>query len=261
MPSVTQRIKTVKQPRGGYVNPRSMTLVQLEDGQLLHAKENIHPSLIGTVVDCLTRLRGGTDPQDAFFVSLEGASRLESTGIEVLSTARRALAMLRAGTPLTDEMIVAGCRLVSYDVAVRAGVHLYNPDASVVPDEHTVQNIRTMVDRSMSFFAEYGPVVRDGFTFRGGYTSLVSSGDGDFLTFDTLWDFKVSVNGPTKDHTLQLIMYWRMGLHSEHDEFDSITHLGLFNPRLNRVYRLAVADIPVSVIAEIERDVIGYGVQ
>ena len=28
------------------------------------------------------------------------------------------------------------------------------------------------------------------FTFEG-YTSIIDSGDGDFLTEDTLWDFKV----------------------------------------------------------------------
>lgn len=97
----------------------------------------------------------------------------------------------------------------------------------------------------------------DGFTFEGGYTDVVSSGDGDFTTSDTLWDFKVSKAKPKKEHTLQLLMYWRMGLHSIHSEFKDIQYLGIYNPQLNVVYRISVNKIPVNVIEEVEHDVIG----
>ena len=66
-------------------------------------------------------------------------------------------------------------------------------------------------------------------TFEGGYTHTVNAGDGDFMTADTLWDFKVSKKKPTKDHTLQLIMYWRMGLHSIHPEYKNVRYLGIVN--------------------------------
>lgn len=49
-----------------------------------------------------------------------------------------------------------------------------------------------MIERALKFFERYGPKILDGFTFEGGYTYIVSSGDGDFITEDTLWDFKVS---------------------------------------------------------------------
>jgi hypothetical protein len=75
----------------------------------------------------------------------------------------------------------------------------------------------------------------DGFTFEGGYTDTVSKGDGDLTTAYTLWDFKVSKAKVKKEYTLQLLMYWRMGLHSVHPEFQSIKYLGIYNPRLNQV--------------------------
>jgi hypothetical protein len=53
-------------------------------------------------------------------------------------------------------------------------------------------------------------------------------------------------------------MYWRMGLHSIHPEFKDIKYLGIYNPRLNTVSRIAVADIPKEVISEVEKEVIGY---
>ena len=33
-----------------------------------------------------------------------------------------------------------------------------------------------------------------GFTFDGAYTNVIGSGDGDYLTKDTLWELKVSKN-------------------------------------------------------------------
>lgn len=98
----------------------------------------------------------------------------------------------------------------------------------------------------------------DGFTFPGGYTDLVTAGDGDFLTADALWDFKVSVKGPTSAHTLQLLMYLLMGRRSGQPAFNSITQLGVFNPRLNAVYQIALADVPSEVVSTVSRDVIGY---
>lgn len=115
-----------------------------------------------------------------------------------------------------------------------------------------------MVTRSLAFFDEYGPIVLDGFTFEGGYTATVQTGDGDFLTADTLWDFKVSAAPPKSDHTLQVLMYYLMGKHSIHPELRAPTHLGIFNPRLNTAYRIAEALIPEDTIADVERHVIGY---
>ena len=115
-----------------------------------------------------------------------------------------------------------------------------------------------MVERSASFLKEFGPIVKDGFTFEGGYTQIVTSGDGDFLTQSTLWDFKVSKKEPTNKYTLQLLMYYLMGSHSIHEEFQSVEELGIFNPRLNKVYLLNINEIPSEVIHRVASEVIGY---
>lgn len=115
-----------------------------------------------------------------------------------------------------------------------------------------------MVNRSLLFFNKYGPITKDGFTFEGGYTKVIDSGDGDFLTSDTLWDFKVSKNNPTSAHTLQLLIYYIMGIHSIHNEFKSIKKLGIFNPRTNCVYLYNVSTIPQGIIDEVSKEVIGY---
>jgi len=157
-----------------------------------------------------------------------------------------------------DDMDVRrACYLVNLDAAYRAGY--YNPDAQTRPDDMTVDHIQTMVKRSLRFFEEFGPVTADGFTFEGGYTDLVHTGDGDFLTADTLWDFKVSVKPPTNAHTLQLLMYYLMGRHSvDAALFEPLEYLGVFNPRLDTVYRVAIDSIPPEVTRAVALDVIGY---
>lgn len=250
MVSVTQRIKQVKQPRGGYINPKQFTVTNLEDSNKLHESENISSNLVGLAVDYMTRFTIGAAAEDAFRISLTGANKIDQ-----MDYAQNLLKTIKG---LDDTSLSAACKMTGYDVCLRSGRAGYRPVEEINPDAKTIANIRTMVGRSVSFFKQYGPIIKDSFTFKGGYTDLVSSGDGDFLTEDTLWDFKVSKKGPTNTHTLQLLMYYLMGMHSVHKEFQSIKKLGVFNPRLNNVYLLDISDIPLDIINEVSKDVIGY---
>jgi hypothetical protein len=251
--SVTQRIKQINQPRGGYINPRTLEVVSLGDGiDALNPGETVSPGLIGSAVDYLTRFMLGDPVKEAFAISMLGARR-----IGMHSKASRLMAGIEG---LDDRSIINAVKLSGFDVCFRSNPGNYRPVEGINPDKATIQNVRTMVERALHFFDEYGPVVFGGFTFEGGYTDTVSSGDGDFMTADTLWDFKVSKSRPTKNHTLQVLMYWRMGLRSIHAEFQNVRYLGVYNPRLNEVYRISVDHIPRDVIVEVDRDVIGYPV-
>ena len=159
---------------------------------------------------------------------------------------------------LDNASIINAMKLVGFDVCFRAGFMGYRPIDEIQPDAMTIDNVRGMVKRSLEFLDYYGPKVLDGFTFEGGYTEIISSGDGDFTTSYTLWDVKVSKDKPKKEYTLQLLMYWIMGLHSIHPEFKNIKFLGIYNPRLICVYRLNVTQISSEVIAEVSARVIGY---
>lgn len=250
MVSVTGRISKIKQPRGGYINPKEFEVFQFNDGIELKTAENIHSSLIGLAVDYLARFMMGTSLEKAFKISLLGAHRVNDSNY--------AGELLKEIRGLDDRSIKNTCKLAGYDVIVRSGVAAYKPVYSIQPDSHTCSNIRMMVERSIVFNEKYGPIIKDGFTFEGGYTSLISSGDGDFLTESTLWDFKVSKSEPTNKHTLQLLVYYLMGLHSIHEEFQEIKELGVYNPRLNKVYLMNIEDIPSEIIAQVSSEVIGY---
>lgn len=255
MYSVTKRVSMVKQPRGGYISPKQFQVIEKNDNMELHENENIHATLIGLAVDYLTRLMMKTPKEMAFHISVKGAERI---GDE--KNAEKLLARIKG---LDNDSILCACKIVGYDICARAGnmgIARYKPVNEIEPNEETIENIRLMVQRSLDFWSEYGPILKDGFTFFGGYTNVVSSGDGDYLSYDTLWDFKVSKAEPQKTHTLQLLMYWIMGCHSIHNEFDTIKKLGIFNPRKNKIYLLKISDIKKEIIQEVEKEVIGYDI-
>lgn len=278
MSSVTNRIKEIKQPRGGYINPNDFTVVEINDGNALFEEENVHGSIIGMVVDYMTRFLLNGEKEKAFSVSLNGAAiAVEMGNKKALKIAKELLNNIKG---LDKNSIINACKLVTFDVWYR------NTSAAMMatgwdetnPDVSTINNIIILINRSLEFFRKYGPITVDGFTFEpengslkdyekmintgkgsyGGYTATVETGDGDFLTEDTLWDFKVSKSKPTNKHTLQLLMYWIMGQHSGRKEFKKIKKLGIFNPRLNVVYLYEINKVSKDIISEIERDVICY---
>ncbi|MGT2895686.1 hypothetical protein ACVRZR_04810 [Streptococcus entericus] len=252
MVSVTQRISAIKQPRGGYVKPSRFEVTQLPIGEELAPAENIHSSLVGLAVDYLTRFTLGTRAEEAFRISLYGAQMIDEL--------EHAWELLESIIGLDSYSITCACQLVGYDVVFRAGRSGYKPVESIVPDMWTIENIRIMVERSLVFFNHYGPVIKDGFNMLGGYTETIDSGDGDFLTSDTLWDFKVSKAKPTAKHTLQVLVYYLMGLQSDDDHFKQLLYLGIYNPRLHHVYRLRIDSVDGETIDTVCREVIGYSV-
>ncbi len=259
MSSVTQRIAMIKQPRGGYIKPSQFSAVKFEDNLTLYDNENIHSSVIGIAVDYLTRFSMGTSVQDSFNISYTGACMAEKLCKK--NSIKTANNLLSGITGLDDRSITNACKLVTYDTWYRNPIGALTAKGveETNPNIETIRNIRILVERSMNFWNEYGPIVKDGFTFApNGYTQIVDSGDGDYLTADTLWDFKVSKSKPTSKHTLQLLMYWIMGQHSGQEIYRDICKIGIFNPKLNMAFLLDVSTITDDVITEVEKNVIGY---
>lgn len=227
--SVTNKVNKTKKP-GRFVKPSSFEKTQLSGGGIesLHSAENINPGLVGITVDYLTRLMTGDTPEATFKTPLMGAYKIDN-----LVQAEDMLGMVKG---LDDTSICSAVQLACFDVVYRAGEAACIPFNEVCPDDGTVDNIRIMVNRSLNFFSTFGPKTADHLTFEGGYTGHVTHGDGDFLTEDTLWDFKVSKQNLQSRSVLQLLIYWRLGVHSIHSEYQNVKYLGIYNPRMNIVY-------------------------
>ena len=257
MYTVSLRAKTYKQPRGGFISPKSFEEYEIFEFEKLYDEENISPSIVGTVVDYMTRFILNDNKEEAFKISLMGAERLSENDLN------KAKKLLENINGLDNGSLTNACKLVGYDTVLRAGAHTYRPIEEINPDSKTLFNILIMIKRSEEFFHEYGPLILDGFSFLGGYNKTVISGDADFLTEDTIWDFKVSKNGLKSAQTLQLYMYYLMGcrtikLNAEYDFKNKIKKLGFFNPRLSKVYIKNISTIDEDTKAEVESEVIGY---
>ena len=249
--TVTQRIKVIQQPTRGYIPVSALSVKQYRDNFSLNGKENIPASNVGLVVDYLTRFRVTGNVNEAFDISILGAKILfhnygmRNKFIECLEL----LESVKAGD------ISSAVQLTAYDDVYRAGI-IDLP--KLLPDEATIENIEIMVNRGDSFLKRFSEV-KTGMTFESGYTDIVVNGDCDYLTDNSLIDFKVLRGNVTNNHTLQILMYYLMGLHSiNSSEFQKVKWLALFNPRKNVVYYINVRRIPEVVIKEVSRDVIGY---
>lgn len=255
MYSVVARVRKVKQPRGGYIPVRSMELVNFSDGTVL-GPLTISPTLAGIVVDAIVRLRLGADPSDVF--SLAGRV-VDVYGVQDEVKWDKYLKDFRSDrTANTDRSLRAV--LVFCDLFQYGFVPAFGPIDLSVPYHKPADRaaIRLMVDRTL-LWLDSRIVVKNGFVMPGGYTPVVSRGDGDLLTKDGLWDYKVSKTSPTSYNTLQLLMYWRMGLHSDDPVAFDVPRLGVFNPFLNRQWSISTADIAEDIIHDVESRVIGYG--
>ena len=187
MYTVTQRAQKFKQPYGGFIRPSAFETIVLDDGKVLNEKENIPPTLIGIVVDYMTRMMTGTPFVQAFFSSIQGAeiaARYKcKTEKEFLNEIERLASIGKKIQGIDDKSIINACKMVSFDVWKRnaiVAIGMNAGDTEVNADEETTENIRIMVERGIHMWEIYGPVVKSGFTFEpNGYTDIVSTGDGD----------------------------------------------------------------------------------
>ena len=249
--SVTQRSKSVKQPRGGYVKRTDFEEKSLGKGkEELHESENIQPTLIGIAVDYLTRYMLTNELEDSFKISLLGARIIKE-----LETANQ---LMKGISGIDDQSIINVIKLSGFDVCYRSDLFGYIPVDQINPDSDTIDNVRIMVQRTLNFFEIYGSLVSSGFSFEGGYTNMVAKGDADYLTKDTLWDLKVLKDHFNKNHTMQLLIYWRMGLRSDYDTFKNVKFLGIYNPRQNKVFTYDLSKLSSEIIRIIDEEVIGY---
>lgn len=249
MVSVTGFIKNIKQPRGGYLPISQFSQKKLSniEEEISIKDENIHPSIVGMAVDYLTRYRQGADSIDAFNISILGALQTKESGF--------ALNLLNEIVNGNDEQsIEAACKIVGFDMQYRVG-YMTKSVKDINADEKTIENISKMLVNSEEYLDSLGGAYLSGFSFYGAYEKCeISIGDADFLTEKSLVDFKVSVKKPSSSDTLQIIIYYILGLRSYlKEEFEKIEYLRFFNPRLNTEWSINIEEIDKNVIRLIEK--------
>lgn len=257
MLSVAHRIKTVQQPLKGYVPVALFMEYHYVDEYSPAIIEPAFAPIQGMAVDYMTRFLLTNDKEAAFNISIMGAKLVDEameTNKELINIKK----LLNGVTGLDDLSIKNACQIVGYDTAYRAGVKAFQDVNTIIPNEKLIENVRIMVIRGLTFLKSVQPIIKTEVTFEGGYTTLVSSGDGDYLTKDTIIDFKVSTAKLSSKWTLQLLMYYLLGIHSKHSEFKQIKYLCIFNPYENKSYVADLKDISDESKYKVSNLVLGY---
>lgn len=151
MVSVTKRIDDINQPRGGYIKPSQFQKTVLDDKNTLNEVENVAASIVGTVVEYMTKFISGQELPYAFIIPCRGAQIAEEYfGWE--GALEHAVDLINEIDGLDDNSIIHACKLVSFDIWYRnpmladktfAGTECINPD------KETIENIRVMINRSI----------------------------------------------------------------------------------------------------------------
>lgn len=255
--SVTEILANIRQPRGGYLSLSDFDTKKHPDDLRVVGDCNIAPSLVGLAVDYGTRIALGNNPEETFEVATVGAAMVGASDVAESLIADIDVAALRSGK-IDEKSVVLLCKLSGFDSAFRAGASAYRPVSEINPDRQTIADIGNLILRTKAFFDASAEPVIAGFTFEGAYTDDAGASDGDYICGDTLWDLKVSKGEPTIKNTMQVLLYYLMGLRSGKDEFKAVTRIGLFNPWLQKSWSMSVLDIDESFLSMVEGDILGY---
>lgn len=275
MSSVTARIKEINQPYGGYLPSKMFICKQYSDNKEVKPLSDKYYSMVqGTMTDDLVRLEYGFNRNDVFRLAILGATLLDAamlcsiSGYDGVMAINKTRELLSRVNGLDNNSLHSVYRLVELEGCYRNINNVLKIDVYSLlnPCKYSefdimANNIRVMVERTVKFIRGINKgKIYSGLTFEGGYTLNVNSGDCDYVVGDTLIDLKCSVSKYMRsDWSLQLLMYYIMGLHSENSEiFENVKYLCIFNAVYNKSYTLDISKIDDKTMYIVSKDIIGY---
>lgn len=244
--TITTLANNVKQPRGGYLPVKLFKETHYESENELFPDENGSKSLIGTTEDNMTRVLLGAIPEKVFEPASFGMMAIKDLNFDLIDEV----------TGLDDDSILAAYQLSFYEQIYRSG---YKPTMDFeleLPNEHMVENIREMINRSLLYFKQQSKVTKVGETLSIKCNVGNIHGDYDYLTEDSLIDMKVLNKKITNKHTLQIILYWIIGMKSKKKRFNNVKYLKFYNPRLNVEYQFDLDELTSDILKPILDEVL-----
>lgn len=223
---VRGRAEQTRQPRGGLLPLDLFERHDLGGEALSTGTEAGNASLVGSAVELLVRLHLAGD--------VRAACDARVAALETVRAVRR------------GEHLESGLGITAASRRDRTFDEFDEVDWEEAGDQ-TLEHVATMAGRTLAAFRQSGQlpqpetlVVRSARLRLGGFV--------DFASVDTLWDLKVSTSWPSPTDVLQLALYWSV-IRDDPASRTRVEHLGIVNPRLDIVCRIAVADI----LPEVER--------
>lgn len=276
MTTATQAVRSAKQPRGGYVPPKMMVIMDFADDEyrdelvLGMSREKSQPAIVGVVVDYLTRFM--LESRIGMDTTAMKWDRVPRHGIRndihMLSEEEYCKVKERV-QGLDADSVDAMFMLTAWDTMYRAGIEI-DPD-TLHPDEVTTDHVIRMVAKALEMLGDGEVAI--GPTFIGGMPDGIQSADADFIRDGWLVDMKVSKKeAPDITQTLQLAVYYIMGkmviegrgnppgmghFNTYRDAFRNMHGVEILNPRCGVMWRLLMKEVPDETIEAIIGDVMG----
>jgi hypothetical protein len=234
---VRGRAEQASQPPGGLLPLARFNRYELGGVALKRQTESGNAGTIGSAVELIARWDIALDPRatgDPLAAALE-AIRGVRHGEHNSSIFARLAAAQRAREWTADEFEEA--------------------EWTAGDGDETLSHIAEMRTRVARCFERFGRPVRPG-TWAVNSARFHLDGHIDFVAVDTLWDLKVSGTAPSASDVLQLLLYWLTFSEDQDNELD-IAYLGIYNPRVDTVWRISVVDIPEDVMSALEAIALG----
>lgn len=257
--------KTANQPEGGFLPVYCLEQIYGAPDKDLHPfyMENLPPRFASTLVDSISKFLAGAPLETAFHRTIVGAEMAEEYYPDSVNRVKWHLARIRG---IDRNSIFHAFEAVQYNdwyynfLGALVQFQKNEEEKPSFPNRASLENVQLLIERSMAFFEVFGPVVQYDVPFSpNGYTGKTKgNAESDFLTKDTLWEFRVSRFRPNCHHTLQMLMYYIMGKHSQNPLYDTVTTIGIYNPFLDIVFRYNMSDMPVEYLREVELDILGF---
>lgn len=219
-------------------------------------EESLKPTLLGTLIDYLTRIVIYKDLKAFDFIKNTKNKKL----IQQLKKDFRDIDY----TQLTQENIKLVTRLCLFEHSFRGNEYIDPLKENIEINTLTCDHIKIMLNRANNFFNKFGhPVLTQ---YKCSITTSLKEktyvevyGDGDYLLQDALVDFKVSKNGPTQDYVRQLLIYYiglvGKDLKKKKVKREEIKYLIIFNPRLDMFYKLDLESISEASLGEVNKNI------
>ena len=283
MNSVTDIIKIIDQPYGGLLPISKFVESRVDDsyGTLICSMQ---PLYVGKTIDSALHLLVGKEPEKVLADALKGYN----TRVEALANKYRnpaesesqlelyiqqedikkhvdvahMLSVIREAVEKTDVVTVLNetYGIIQYEewntrLSTKYNFASINDTIKTVP-KGDMKKLYIMLYRTLKWLQRYDYRVQDFKFYPDGYTDTVQYGVGDFICNNIMFDVKCTKNKPTSQNTVQILVYYCMGLRSNNKLYKHIKQIGLYSPITNTEWIMDVKDIPVESIQYIN-DIIG----
>lgn len=219
-------------------------------------EESLKPTLMGTLIDYLTRI--------VIYKDLKAFDFIKNTKNKKLIQQLKKDFKDIDYTQLTQENIKLVTRLCLFEHSFRGNEYIDPLKENIEINTITCDHIKIMLNRANNFFNKFGHPVSTQYkcsitTSLKEKTYVEVYGDGDYLLQDALVDFKVSKNGITRDYIRQLLIYYigliEKDLRKKKIRKDQIKYLIIFNPRLDMFYKLDLESISKASLVEVNKNI------